>query len=281
MDKIVAIHNDEIFTQSQVQRIIDTLDARLNLSPQVYTSKNLSLKDAVNVLVNTRLIRGRLSSMGFIITDDQVELQIKQTESRHQISRNALIDFLKSKNINFDEYFELTREAIEFNIFIGKVIDPLISISDQDIKNEYYRKHKDNRTLAFRYNLISFSSKSVDRLNPHVLDELIKTQNIDELDNLSSNDFSVNIIGDVTEDGLSKQIKDILKGVDEGGFSNPNRLQGEFISFYIRKKDLVESEAYLREKNAIREHLYLKQFQTVVNSWYERESSKNFIKSFI
>ena len=54
------------------------------------------------------------------------------------------MNFLKSNDLTFNEYFEVIRETIEFNIFNGRVIQPLITITDQEVKNLFYKQNKSN-----------------------------------------------------------------------------------------------------------------------------------------
>ena len=81
--------------------------------------------------INRFLIRAKLEELGYVVDDDQVEGQIKSTEDRLRLNRAALLSFLQSNGLTFDEYFEVIRESIEFNIFFSRVIQPLITVTDQ------------------------------------------------------------------------------------------------------------------------------------------------------
>ena len=45
-------------------------------------------------MIQRKLVRDKLSEMGYVINDDQVESQIKNTERRLGLTRSNLLDFL-------------------------------------------------------------------------------------------------------------------------------------------------------------------------------------------
>ena len=253
LDKILAVTNDKIFTLSMASRIQESISARRNISPMIYTKSKYSKKEVIDLLMKQIMIRKKLQEMGYSIGDGQVETQIKNTEMKLGLSRKDLLNFLSSKGIAFDEYFELTREAIEYNVFNSRVIRPLISITEQEIKKKFYEENKSNKTIAFRYDLIDFSidKKSISKRQlkslPNELIKIKKGQPIpSHLENLQTNN-----LGNTTEDDLTNELKNILKKTQENMFSKPILLYDSYHVFFIKKKDLVESSDYLQAKRRI------------------------------
>ena len=105
------------------------------------------------------LIRDEISRTGYVINDNQVESQIKETEKRIGTTRKELLKFLKRHKITFEEYFEITRATIEYNIFTSKIIAPLVSVTDQEIKNTFYKRNIKNKALDLKYTLVDFSHR--------------------------------------------------------------------------------------------------------------------------
>ena len=121
-------------------------------------------------LLKRNIIRLKLKEIGYEITDKQVEAQIKTTESRLGLGRADLLSFLESNGLTFQEYFETTRESIEYNIFLGKVIKPLVKISDQDILKKYKEVSKSD-SLTYKYDLVDFyiSNKQVENIDEQII----------------------------------------------------------------------------------------------------------------
>jgi peptidyl-prolyl cis-trans isomerase SurA len=283
LDKIVAVFNERAISLSQIKRVRENLTARRNISPQIFTKDKYSLKELVQLELNRSLVREKLTEMGYVVSDDQVEAQIKNTEDRLGLSRSALLDFLKNNNFTFDEYFELIRGSIEYNLFISRVIQPLVSITEQDIKNAYYQKYSNQKRMSFNYNLVDFSlpkskfKKGMLKSFNKVMTEFQKTGN------LPSNfaDVSSNALGAVSEDGLTKKMNKLLNKTAEESFSKPILLGGDYHVFYVKKKDLVESDHYLTQKNQIQARIFQNSVGSISKSWFVSESDKHYIKVFL
>ncbi len=139
LDKISAIVDDNIITLSQITRTQNNLAIKKNVATMIYDKSSYTVEEMVTISINKYLIRSKLSDIGYTITDDQVEAQIKTNQDRLGVDRRALMGFLKQQGTSFDEYFEALREAIEYSYFVNRVISPMISISEQDVKNTYYK----------------------------------------------------------------------------------------------------------------------------------------------
>lgn len=44
------------------------------------------------------------------------------TEERVGFKRSDLLTYLKSKGVTFEEYFEIIRETMEYNVFASRII---------------------------------------------------------------------------------------------------------------------------------------------------------------
>lgn len=168
LDKIILVVNDKIYTLSEIRQIKRNFPARKQVAPLIYSQyKAINTKEIINLIIQKNVIRSKISELGFEITDEQVESQIKETEKRLRITRDQLLDFLEGNKITFEEYFEITKESIEYNLFFNKIILPSISITKQEIKNTYYKINKNKKTISFIYDLISFqiSKKQVKKLH--------------------------------------------------------------------------------------------------------------------
>jgi peptidyl-prolyl cis-trans isomerase SurA len=283
LDKTVAIIDDSIVSLSEIKRVQQTLSARKNISGELYSKKKYSNKDLSEFLVHRVLIRKRLAEINYVINDDQVESHIKSYEKRLGISRAALHNFLSSNGITFEEYFEVVRESLEFSVFNSRVIAPLISITEQEIKNAFYKENINNKTLSFKYSLVDFtiSAKKVNKKTRANLPSILKKYQISGNLPKRLKDIDTTEIEDVSEDGLSKAIKNVLKKTDEGQFSKAINLGGVIHVFYVKKKDLKESEVFLKEKNRIRNKLYFNAAKKMTTLWYEREANKHYVKYFL
>lgn len=280
LDKVVLIFNDQTISLSQVNRMQQNMVARQSISPQVYEDIEYSHEDLIQKVVERLLIRERLSEMGYIISDDQVESQIRSQERRLGISRSDLLQFLESNNTTFDEYFEIIRETIEFNVFNSNIIEPLINITEQEIRNAYYQANREHRTVAFNYHLISFSMPASEMTEkmlaefPDVMASMQEGRPIPEnFRNISTSD-----LGKISEDGMADAIFEVVQNTDENEFTEPVLLNDRYFVFFVRERDLIESSHFRQSRPAIYSQLYDQAFRRVTEVWFERQKNRHFIK---
>jgi peptidyl-prolyl cis-trans isomerase SurA len=282
INKIIAVFDDQVITLAQSKRVLETLKARKTISPLYGDKENLSVSDVTRIQIESYLVRDKLAEMGYVIDDTQVETQIKDTERRLNLNREALLQFLSNNNMTFEEYFELVRQSIEHNIFNGRVVEPLVTITDQEIKNTFYKKNVGDNTFTFKYALEDFSIKKGDIPSSKV-NELVTAAKNRKLGQSLPPDFSslgFNELGNVTEDTLSAELNSLLKNTNEGDYTNVILIGDFYHVFYVQKKDLVESEIYNQAKDKIRMEIYVKKAQEIIKLWMEREATKHFVKYF-
>lgn len=283
LDKTAAVIDDKVITLSDTKRLKSHIAALKQISPMLYAKKNLSSTKSISeLIIKKHLIKNKLSELGYIIPDEDVEARIKATEKRAGFSRQDLMTFLSQNNVSFKEYFEVIRETIEYSYFIGMIIRPLISITDQEVKNYFYKQNINNKAISFKYNLIDFhieKSLITKKQKNRFTSILRKFQKTGDLPDVYS-ELETSVLGDITEDGLTSDIKNILKQTDEGKFTRPILLNKRFHVFFIKKKEVVESSYFLRSKNKIKAALTENSIQKMLKNWINTEVKKHYVKYF-
>jgi peptidyl-prolyl cis-trans isomerase SurA len=280
LDKIAGIVNENTITLSQIARVQKSLLVRKSIAPMIYNKNQFTDEEILNLSINKFLIRAKLTELGYAITDDQVEAQIKNNEKRLNVNRPALLKFLKEQNATFSEYFETLREAIEYSYFISRVIAPMISVSDQEVKNYYFKQNSKDSRMNFKYTLIDYviPKSDVPKLEKGQLENVVKlyrsNQNLPE----KFSNLSPTPLDDIGEEGLAADLKALLKKTDEGAITSAILIDNAYHVFYVAKKDLVESEAFQKSKERMREELMDIATKVEADSWVERERNKHFVK---
>lgn len=280
LDKIAAIVDDNIITLSQISRTNNNLAIKKNVAPMIYDKSSYTNGEILQISINKFLIRSKLSELGYTITDDQVESQIKSNQERLGVDRKALMGFLKQQGSSFDEYFETLREAIEYSYFVNRVISPMISISEQDVKNTYYKNNIKDSRMNFKYNLIDYSVDKdvIAKPSKGQMEEVVKQYRINGVLPEAFSTLTVSNLDDISEDGITAEFKNLLKETDEGALTTPIVLNNKYHVFYLAKKDLVETEAFAKEKEKIKDSLFEKAVKAETAVWFEREKNKHYIK---
>ena len=279
IDKVAGVINDNVYTLSEVTRVQNTLDIRKEIAPFIYKDKSSSQGDILRLMQNKFIIKDKLSELGFVISDDAVESRIKETEKSLRLNRPELLQFLKSKGISFNEYFELLREAMEYSVFQRRIIAPLVTITDQELKNFYYNMNSSNKALSFKYKVVDFTlpenkvlKSDLGRL-PAILETYKKTGNIPQI----YADISTNDLGNVSDEDLPKDLSKLLKSTDENRFSKLYIKGGVIHSFYLVSKDLAESSDFIQKRNLIYNQIFLKRSSKIAQNWFSRESLSYYL----
>lgn len=283
LDKIVAVINTRVVSLSELDRMMETLPARRELSPLVFTEKTYDQKKLLTTVMQSYIVRDKINAIGYVITDDQVESRIRMTEERVGFKRSDLLSYLKSKGVTFEEYFEIIRETMEYNVFASRIIGPLISVTEQEVKNEFYKRNSSNKALSFKYNLVDFylpESTLVDA-NDEVLVSVLKDYQLTGRLPEAYKNMETNKLEQISEEGLNSNMATALKSANEGSFSKPIRINGTVHVFYVEKKDLVESQQYLQFKDQLEQEIMMEKGKAVSKNWFDREYNNYYIKNYL
>ncbi len=284
LDKIISVINSKVITQSEAQRVLATLKSRYELSPIVfedfYNQDVKSIETIAPYFWQIFIVRDSLAEIGYSVSDDMVEERIQSIESRENVKRADLMEYLKHKGIAFNEYFEIMRETIEFNIFLSRIIGPLINVTEQEIKSFYYKNHKNKDTVNFIYTLIDYIIPANTVLKSDVesyksaVEKYHATSIIPEI---YSNIQKIEM-DPVSEDTLSSNIRKVLQNLNEEDFSKPIIMNNYYHVFYILKKDIAESSEFVQMKPMIHAKLAEEKVKSIANDWFKRSYKKYFIK---
>jgi peptidyl-prolyl cis-trans isomerase SurA len=246
----------------------------------IYDKTSFTAAEILQISINKYLVRSKLTEIGYTITDDQVDAQIKQNQERLGVDRKALMGFLKQQGTSFDEYFESLREAIEYSYFVNRVISPMISISEQDVKNTYYKNNIKDSRMNFKYTLVDYAipQENIGKPGKGQMEEVVRQYRINSNLPEAYSTMTVNNLDDITEEGITAEFRNLLKTTDEGALTTPIVINSQYHVFYLAKKDLVETEAFASQKDKIKDQLFEKAVKSEIAVWFERERNKHYIK---
>jgi peptidyl-prolyl cis-trans isomerase SurA len=282
IDKILAVFNDQVITLSMVERIQESLNQRKLISPFIFNRTDFKTWEIVQILVDSMLIKSGLNDIGYIINDEQVENSINQRQKQLGVNRKELIVQLNQFKIDFEEYFELIRQSIEFNLFNERIVAPLISITDQEVRNKYLESSYSSKTVVHKYKLVDFTLPKKGLNQKHlsrVKEDLKKFRERGILPEYLKDVEPVEL-SNVNESSLPTNVQKEIRSTSVENFTNPVKIKDRWHSFFVKEKFVVESDSFQQEKDKIKNQLYEVSITNVRSLWLKREANKHFIKYF-
>jgi len=176
----------------------------------------------------------------------------------------------------------MIRNSIEYIYFYQQVISPLISITDQEVKNEFFKSFVGDQTVAMKFKLVVFglkkgllTQKEIERF-PEVMKQYKLTGILPD----SYKTIETTDLGDVTEEGLTKDILKAVKSTEEGSFSLPVVSDDLVNVFFVSKKDLAETDIYQKAKPRIKARIFEGRARSIAENWILREKNKYYTNTF-
>ena len=123
LDKTIAIVDKEIFTLSDAQKIKSNIKARKNISPQIYSKSSYTNKEIVQKFIRTQIIRKNLEKLGFVISNSQVEAQIKQTEITYRLIAKSYYSFSKVTTLLLMNTLILQKKLLNLIYFLQGLLN--------------------------------------------------------------------------------------------------------------------------------------------------------------
>lgn len=282
LDKVVGVINQKSFSLSEVRRIKDTFEGRKMIAPMIYEVVDKSSRGIIKHLFHIYIIRNELEKIGYKVTDERVENQIKNTLARLKMTKQQLMTQLSQNGLNYQEYEEIIRESMEFSLFNQKIISPLVIVSEQEVKSFHWKNiGKRKSTASVEYKLkdymvekeVSFSEAM--RIKKEI-QKYIKKNKEYKKEGVDPIDF-----GSVKSENLDKKISAALIKLKKGELSKPILIQGYYHIFHIINRKESESDQYQDSKVRIANYLYQEKSRNVMDSYFEQKTEDDYYTKYL
>ncbi len=283
IDKVALVINDQSYTLSDFVSVQKNFSARSEVAPIVYMPNKNSPENLVQTFIQIYIVRQKLKDIGYSISDDIVDERIRYIEKAQGLSRNELNNFLKSKSLDFNTYFQLIKESVELTQYLQKIIYPTIDISDLEIKNFFLKNFPSYNQKSIKYDLIAItippsveSSFSLKEIISHVKayrDGIPFPEKLKDLESYR--------MDKIDESGLASNISSVLKKTDIGQFTQVIKVQKKSTLFFIENKEFSESSVFEAEKERIKLQLAFEKAQLVLDDWINAEVKNYYISKNI
>ena len=289
LDRILATVNGSPVLLSEVQE-------KVNQGPLVVISdypsdeKSPPFQRALNDAINWKMAALKADELGIEIEDAEVEKEIGLTLQRLRINRDQLKQRLAYEGGNYEEYTEDTRDFLRLKRFQGRVIQPLIKITERDLETFYLKKSgvgSEAVELKLRQILIAVSVESPKevheakaRLAQTVYQKLIDGAPFSELAKVYSDDAYARESGGelpaMRLGDLNSKIQLEVSKLEPTQFTVPIKTALGWHIFMLEDKKFTVSKGYIANKNKLQDELFFSEVQEQTRRWVieQRRRSK-------
>lgn len=293
IDRVVAIVNDEVITQSDISNFQKKLkthglldESLLNL----YDAKELltDQKYLINYLVDEKTIDSEIKHQGIVSPIEQVESEIGNIAKARHIERTQLKAALKKEGIAYSDYQDFIKSSLQRQTLMQKEVSSKIKISDEEVNSYYVAQHPTQGALVYEYSLahIVFSEanggpdaahkRAQDargKINQGVPFESVAAQASEDPQFVQGGVFGTFRLAD-----FNKEVRDVMSKLNAGDTSEVVHMANGYQIFKVLKKTLVPSPDLEEKREEIRRLLMGDNFKRQFRSWIDQKRRDSFVR---
>jgi len=139
LDRIVAVVNNEIITESELKHL-ETRALAGSLPQEVGKSGKPDRKELLRELIDRKIKLQKAKKLGIRVSGDAVNSTIQQILHRKGITKEMLEQKLRHENLSLADYKKEIQEQMILSRLFGQEIRSKIVILPEDLK-QYYQDH--------------------------------------------------------------------------------------------------------------------------------------------
>lgn len=289
VDRIVATVNGVPILMSEVQKKEDA-GPLVVISEYPSDETSPQYERALNDAINWKMATLKSDELGIEIDEAEVEKEVEQTQKRFNLSREQLKQRLLADGSSLEEYFEDTRDFLRLKRFQGRVIQPLIKITDRDLETYYLKKSgaiSESVELKLKQILILVPDNSSgemvaakEKLAYSVYQKLADGAPFVELAKVYSDDPKARENGGelplMKLGDLNASIQSAVASLEPDQFTKPIKTGLGWHIFQLDEKKIAMNKGFLANRQKLQEELFVMEVQEQTKRWVidQRRRSK-------
>jgi peptidyl-prolyl cis-trans isomerase SurA len=293
VDRIVAQVNDDIITQSDVDRRL--AETRKELSEQ-YTGNQLTEaikkaeKQALDKMIEEKLLLQKATELGFKADVDlQVSSYIEELRKQYNFKDTAEFEkVLAQQGTTMSEFREQLKNQIIISSLVSEMIGSRISILSQDVE-KYYKDHIKDFTTPEEVTLseIVISGEGSDKANEAKADEIYQSLKKGESFATLATQFSKGptagkggSIGSYLTSNLSADIVRAIANVKVGEISEVEKAKGSCAIYRVDERKEAKARPLDEVRDEIRKTLYNQKYEPEYERYIAQLKTDAYIQIF-
>ena len=298
-------------SSAQGRTLVDRVVAEVNSRPILYSEINEKVKSgplvkvsdypakkedppfehALQDAINLELVLSHAEFLEISVSEADIQNQVDRILKQNNIGLPQLKQFLAQQGKSYEEYEQDMYDQILFMRFRGRVLMPLVKITDKDVESYYLKKMgASSEALSLSIRKIFFSIpkgaqpsfvEQKEKLANEVYEKLkngmdfVEAEKIySELSDARDGKAAMNI--KLTD--LDKNIVKVVKPLDEKEFARPLKWNNGIYIFYLESKKFAGSSHFMAKKQELEFELRQKELADQMQRWLKEQRQKSKIR---
>lgn len=291
MDKLVAVVGGKPVTYSDIRHRIDQ-GPLVVLSPFPSTTSASPSQQALNDLINLKLVEIEADKLGIAFSDDDLEAEIDAFAKKRDLTVDKLKEILAAQGMPYEQYKRDFKTQLIASKFQGRVILPQVNVSDKDI--EVFLLSRGNRQggeakLQLRKLFIAVPDQKselvkktkkqlVDKIHGELKNGLVFSEAVKVYSDSAFDRKNGGLIPSVDLSDLSPAFRKQVAPLSEGEITEPIPVPSGYFIFKLEKKFLDKGEDYQKVRREAEFALRKQKAQQQLNRWLEVQRRKTRIE---
>ncbi len=277
IDRIIAVVNDDIITESDLKSFNNTLKSRkTKMSPEAYSYASSSNKNMLNEMVNDTLIMQYAKDNGFLSSNEEINEFINSRMRNMGMTQKDLQKQLKDSSQTFDEFrSELKLEKTKADIF-ERDLKKKIEISESDFEKFFKDQFKQEvNVVEYHIKYIQFdneadanNAKNNSKKNNESFDKVFNKNNGTDL-------------GFINLDDLIPELKKAVSNMNVGDVKGPVNINNSFYVIKVVSLKNTKNPEYIKNKDAIERELVQMNFSRLLDDWLNQRKEESYVRTYI
>ena len=245
-----------------------------------------ALQDALNY----QLVLEKAKDMDIDVRDEEVDSEIASFLATRGLNKDGLLEHLKQENMTYEDYRKDFRDQMILRRFQGRVIGPMVKVTDKDVETYYLKKAgsaTDLVELVLRQILIAIPENASEdvlaakqKLAREVHQKLTGGMNFVDAVKVYSDEVSARekagAMAPVRAKDLASAIRVEVENLEVGQFSMPVRTAVGFHIFALEERKFSGGAEFRSQKAQLEAELRGQELADQTKRWLieQRQHSK-------
>ncbi|MGM0424293.1 MAG: SurA N-terminal domain-containing protein [Thermodesulfobacteriota bacterium] len=143
VDKVVAVVNEEVITQSELEREMEReLKQQAQMRPEIsQQERENKQKQVLEYMINNILFQQEANRLEIQVSESEVERHLERIKSEHGLDSDDLKEFLANQDMDFQEYKQWLKEEIKRSRLLSSMVRQKVVVTEEEIQ-DYYQENE-------------------------------------------------------------------------------------------------------------------------------------------